>query len=88
MPISRLYLQLDRIEAKIDDLDSRVDSVDKTLVSQHEQLVMHIKRTELLELALDPVKAHVEQIRGAGKLLAIIVALAAIAEAFIAYWKH
>ena len=59
------------IEAKLDKLDHRLDSVDKTLVRQEENLKEHMRRTALLEEEVQPIKAHVHQLRGAGKFLAL-----------------
>jgi hypothetical protein len=36
------------------------------------QLEIHIKRSELLEQDVKPIKAHVNQVKGAGILLAIL----------------
>lgn len=51
---------LNRIEGKIDNLDSRMDKVDVRLAVYNEQLVYHVKRTDLLEEAVAPVIAHVK----------------------------
>lgn len=78
--------KLDRVLDKLDKLDERLDSVDKTLVKQEASLSEHIRRTELLEDDLKPVKAHVAQVNGAMKfigLLSLVLGIiAAIAQFF------
>lgn len=67
--------QLDRIESKLDVLDSRLDSVDVKLAKYNSELEFHIARTNQIEDDLLPIVQHVEQIRGAAKLIAFFVAL-------------
>lgn len=67
---------LDRIETKIDRLDSRLDHVDVRLAKYNKELEFHIARTNQIEDDLLPIVAHVEQIRGAAKLVGAIVATA------------
>ena len=59
---------LERVLEKLDKLDDRLDSVDKTLVKQEENLKEHIRRTELLEEELKPIKKHIGHMEGALKL--------------------
>jgi NurA-like 5'-3' nuclease len=44
-----------RIEDKIDRISDKISSIDVTLVSQHESLKEHMRRTELLEKAVEPI---------------------------------
>ena len=46
----------DRVIARIDKLDDRLLSIDTTLSAQHESLQIHIKRTDLLEQQMEPLK--------------------------------
>ena len=68
------------IITKLDKLDDRLDSVDRTLVKQEANLAEHMRRTELLESQherlysdLEPVKAHVNQVKAGIKILAFVV---------------
>lgn len=63
---------------KLDKLDERLDNVDKNLAVYNEQLKIHIKRTELLEKDVAPIKTHVIQVQGVAKFIAILSALAGI----------
>ncbi|MBK9292809.1 MAG: hypothetical protein IPM52_14470 [Bacteroidetes bacterium] len=67
--------QLDKIEAKVERLDERLDSIDKHLSKYNAELEFHVARTTQLEDELLPIVKHVEQVRGAGKLLAWIIAI-------------
>lgn len=82
------HAQLDRIEMKLDAVEARIGSIDVTLAAQHEQLVVHIKRTDLLEREIKPISKHVQQVQGAGKLLAIIATIAGIVAGFAVLWSR
>lgn len=70
--------QLSRIEAKLDGLDRRLDKVDVRLAKYNAELEFHVARTTQLEDELLPIVKHVEQVRGAGKFLALIASIAGI----------
>lgn len=67
--------QLDRIEQKVDKLDIRLDGVDVKLAKYNTELEYHIARTDQIENELLPIVAHVEQLRGATKLITVIAAI-------------
>lgn len=60
------------LEAKIDIVVQKISSIDSTLAGQAVQLKDHIRRTELLETELKPVKKQVDMVQGALKLLGAI----------------
>ncbi len=70
--------RFDKLDQQLEKLDSRLDNIDVTLARQNVSLETHIKRTELLEEALVPLKAHMNQIMGAGKLIGIVALLTTI----------
>lgn len=74
--------QLDRIETKVDRLDSRLDKVDVRLAKYNAELEFHVARVTQVEDELLPIARHVEQLRGALRfaawLLATIIAVAAV----------
>lgn len=72
--------KLDRIELKLDDLSEHLTSIDKTLSAQQIILDMHIKRTELLEETVEPIKNHITQLKGVIKFIYLIAGLAGILE--------
>lgn len=66
---------------RLEEIERLLASLDKTLALNTAHLEEHIRRTELLEEEVKPIKRHVEQIRGAGKLLAILALIASLAVA-------
>lgn len=74
--------RLERIEVKLDDISDHLSSIDVTLGKQHISLKEHIRRTELLEKDVAPIKKHVSRVEGAAKLIALLSALAIILELF------
>ena len=83
--------RLERIESKIDKLDDKICSVNVILAAQHESLKDHIRRTEILESAIVPLKRNDAMIVGALKLIIFIVAAAGALEGIVAvlnYLKH
>lgn len=69
---------LDKLENKMDQVDGRLNSMDKTLVKQEENLKEHIRRTEILENELKPIKKHVSHIEGGLKLLGALATIAGL----------
>lgn len=72
--------RLERIEQKLDDTNEHLASIDATLAAQHESLKAHMRRTELLESEMKPVKEHVAMIQGVLKLIGLITGLGAAYE--------
>ncbi len=63
---------LERVLDKVEVIDNRIDSIDITLAKQHEQLVIHIKRTELNEAQIKHINRHVHMVEGALKLFGVL----------------
>jgi uncharacterized ion transporter superfamily protein YfcC len=61
--------KLDRLEDKVDKIQESLASIDKTLAVNTESLIVHIKRTNILEANLKPVEKHVERVNGIVKFL-------------------
>jgi hypothetical protein len=81
-------MDIERIHDKLDALNDKQAEMNAILAVQAEQLRIHILRTDQLEaLAQDyrdemlekvtPIEAHVQMLKGAGKLAAILGAIAA-----------
>ena len=64
--------RLERIEKKIDDTLEHMSNIDVTLAMQHVSLAEHIRRTELLENDIIPIKSHVAMVHGGLKVLGVI----------------
>lgn len=72
--------RLERIESKIDTLTDKLAETNVILGKQHVSLDYHIKRTDLLEKIVLPIKTHVARVDGAIKLIAIVSAALTIAK--------
>lgn len=67
-----------RIEDKLDLLTDKVYSIDKTMDRNTNSLEVHIKRTEILEAEMKPVKSHVNLMNNIAKIIIFLGILAAI----------
>lgn len=76
--------RLIRIEDKLDKVSDKLGSIDSTLAAQHVSLEMHIKRTDLLEAQIEPIKKHVAMIQGALKLIGLVSVAAGVVEGIVA----
>lgn len=77
--------KLEVIENKIDKMDLRLNSIDVTLASQHEVLKDHIRRTELLEVAVAPISKEVNMVHGALKFIGLLSTAAIIIDVLVKY---
>lgn len=64
-------------------MDDKLDHVDKTLLRNTLSLEEHIRRTEIIEKEMEPVKEHVAQVSGGIKFIFIMASVAAVAQAII-----
>lgn len=71
---------MQRIADKLDKIDDRLNSIDKTLAAQHVSIEEHIRRTNLLENDLKPVKRHVTMVEGVLKFLGALAMVAGLIE--------
>lgn len=75
--------KLDKIEEKVDKIGEQLGAIDKTLTAQHVVLKEHIRRTEILEADIAPLKKHVTMIEGALKFIGFVCVVAGAAAAII-----
>jgi hypothetical protein len=66
---------------KQDKILDKLSVIDTTLAAQHETLKEHIRRTELLESDVAPIKRHVNMVEGIVKFITLIALLAGALEA-------
>ena len=66
--------RFDRVDEKFDRLGDRLDKVDVTLAKQQTSLDEHIRRTEILESQVEPLKAQSAQVKLVLKIVAALVA--------------
>lgn len=74
-----------RLMKDMDFVKKTLHSMDKTLALNTQSLIEHAKRTDILEKKLEPVEQHVEQVRGAGKLIGILALVATILTAYLLF---
>lgn len=73
----------ERIEKKVDQIVDTISEINVTLAKQSVVLDEHIRRTALLEQAVDLLKHHQSMVSGVIKFISIIAALAALIELFL-----
>lgn len=69
-----------RLESKLDRLDERLDRIDVTLAAQHVSLAEHIRRTQILENHMEPVRTHVTMVKGVAKAIGLLALGGGIAQ--------
>ena len=72
-----------RIEEKLDKIDERIDNIDKHLAVYNSELKFHIKRTDLLEQELQPIKSSLVKAQGALCFIGIMATVVSVAVAFL-----
>ena len=77
----------DRLHNKVDKLDEKLDIIDTHLAVYNEQLKIHIKRTELIEADVAPIKEYIIQLNGAIKVVTYIVGISGTIVAIIKYFE-
>lgn len=64
--------RFDKLDQKIDKIVDKQGEMAVILAAQHESLKQHMRRTALLEDAIEPIKRHVYMINGGLKLIGAI----------------
>lgn len=82
----RLYDLLTRIDTKLDRVDERLNKLDIRMAKYNSELEFHVARTTQLEDELLPIVKHVEQVRGAIKLVAVVAAIATFVASLAWIW--
>ena len=72
---------MDRIEEKLDKIDGRIDNIDKHLAVYNAQLKFHIKRTDMLEQEIKPLKAGLIKAQGAMMFIGVLATVVSIGAA-------
>ena len=75
--------ELDKIDRKLEKIDERIDSIDKHLAVYNSHLRFHIKRTDMLDEELKPLKSSLIKAQGA---IMFIGLLATIISVGVAAW--
>jgi len=76
--------KLDKLQNSIEKVDKRLHVIEKHLAVYNNQLEVHIKRTELLEEDVKPIKKHVNQVDG---IIKFLIVLSTISGLFVLFKK-
>ena len=74
---------LDKIDRKLEKIDERIDNIDKHLAVYNSQLRFHIKRTDMLEKSMEPLKVHLNKTHGILTFIGVIATVITVAVAVI-----
>ena len=75
--------EIEKINQKLDKIDQRIDSIDKHLAVYNTELKFHVKRTNMLEEELKPVKSSLIKAQGALCFIGIIATIISVVVAFM-----
>ena len=75
--------ELDKIDTKLEKIDERIDNIDKHLAVYNSQLRFHIKRTDMLEKSMEPLKVHLNKTHGILTFIGVIATVITVAVAVI-----
>ena len=67
--------QLERVLDKLDSIDARLDTMSNVQVRQASSLDEHMRRTEILEKEMMPIKAHINLTAAVAKIITVMAAL-------------
>ena len=62
----------ERLETKLDKVSDEIGNINITLAKQHITLEEHVRRTEILEDEIRPIKKHVAMVNGVLKLMGLL----------------
>lgn len=78
-------MKSNKTDERLSEIERTLHAIDKTLAINTEHLAEHMRRTAIIESELQPVVKHVEQMRGAGKLVALLALIASIVSVLIIF---
>jgi hypothetical protein len=70
-----------RLESKLDKIGEDIGVIKVTLGEQHISLAEHVRRTNLLEQQIEPIKKHVAVVNAMGQVVLAILASGILWEA-------
>ena len=75
----KLIIQgINNLSETVSKTDSRIDHMDKILERNTESLIHHVKRTDLLEKQLAPIRSIYEWLVISGKVLGVLALVVAV----------
>lgn len=85
--LDKIDKHLEKQDVKLDKQDGRMDALEKTSAKMATDLEYHIKRTDLLENELKPIKTKYEQVTGVAKFAGLVAGSVGAIEAAIHFLK-
>ena len=79
---------MEKISGKVDIILEKINEINVTLAQQHESLKYHIKRTDLIEEDIKPIKAHVAAVKMVMQLVGVAAALGATTEGVVSLLEY
>lgn len=79
-------VRLERIENKLDATNTHLAAIDVTLAKTQADVNYHIKRTDILEEQVKPIKQHTDELKAMVRILKILALLASVVEG-LHMWK-
>lgn len=70
----------DRLIRVLEKMEERLDNLDTTMVKNTLSLEEHVKRTNLLEEQIKPIKKHVDMVNAGAKIASAITGAALVAK--------
>lgn len=88
-----LEAAVDKLHTKVDEVSDKLSDINETLNRNTDSLELHMKRSDALELMLkdqeksfeaqiEPIKKHVNMVKGALKLIGLVSTLLGILKLF------
>ena len=71
--------ELEKLNQKLDKIDQRIDSIDKHLAVYNSELKFHIKRTDMLETEVKPLKIHLHRVHGVLTFIGVLATIVTVA---------
>ncbi len=78
---------LDRLFEKIEKIDDRLSNIDLSLVRNTISLEEHVKRTNILEEEIRPIKKHVLMVEAIFKLIGVLSVCISVFVKLYEIWK-
>jgi Mg2+ and Co2+ transporter CorA len=66
---------LEKIEQKLEKIDEKMDNIERHLAVYNAQLRFHIKRTDMLESEVKPLKIHLHKVQGVLTFVGVIATI-------------
>ena len=67
--------ELEKLSDKLDKIDDRIDKIDKHLAVYNNQLEFHIKRTDIIEEELKPLRSNFFKVQGVLGILGVLIGI-------------